>query len=145
MKERKGNLNARIVFTVILLLAIAAFILFAIFTPRRAEITDGTLHFSHLFTEFDVPLADIASVELLEGLPPLSKITGIGVYFLSEGKYEVEGYGRCTVSVNQAEPPYIAVTDSAGGGYVFSLNAPEDTRALYEELMGASAGGMQGL
>ena len=50
MKERKGNLNARIVFTVILLLAIAAFILFAIFTPRRGEITDGTLHFSHLFT-----------------------------------------------------------------------------------------------
>ena len=69
-------------------------------------------------------------------------LAGIGVYFLSEGKYEVEGYGRCTVSVNQAEPPYIAVTDSAGAGYVFSLNDPEDTRALYEELMGASAGGM---
>lgn len=134
MKERKGNLNARIVFTVILLLAIAAFILFAVFSPRRAEVSDGALHFKHLFTKFDVPLADIASVELLEELPPLRKITGIGVYFLSEGKYEVEGRGACTVSVNQAEPPYIAVTDSAGAGYVFSLNAPEDTRALYEEL-----------
>ena len=134
MKERKGNLNARIVFTVILLLAIAAFILFAVFSPRRAEVSDGALHFKHLFTKFDVPLADIASVELLEELPPLRKITGIGVYFLSEGKYEVEGRGACTVSVNQAEPPYIAVTDSAGAGYVFSLNDPEDTRALYEEL-----------
>ena len=134
MKERKGNLNARIVFTVILLLAIAAFILFAIFTPRRAEITGGTLHFSHLFTEFDVPLSGISSLELLEELPPLRKISGIGVYFLSEGKYDVEGRGACTVSVNQAEPPYIAVTDSAGAGYVFSLNAPEDTRELYEEL-----------
>lgn len=134
MKERKGNLNARIVFTVILLLAIAAFILFAVFSPRRAEVSDGALHFKHLFTKFDVPLADIASVELLEELPPLRKISGIGVYFLSEGKYDVEGYGRCTVSVDQAEPPYIAVTDSAGAGYVFSLNAPEDTRALYEEL-----------
>lgn len=134
MKERKGNLNARIVFTVILLLAIAAFILFAVFSPRRAEVSDGALHFKHLFTKFDVPLADIASVELLEELPPISKISGIGVYFLSEGWYEVEGYGRCTVSVNQAEPPYIAVTDSAGAGYVFSLNAPEDTRELYEEL-----------
>ena len=134
MKERKGNLNARIVFTVILLLAIAAFILFAVFSPRRAEVSDGALHFKHLFTKFDVPLADIASVELLEVLPPLRKISGIGVYFLSEGKYEVEGRGACTVSVNQAEPPYIAVTDSAGAGYVFSLNAPEDTRALYEEL-----------
>lgn len=134
MKERKGNLNARIVFTVILLLAIAAFILFAVFSPRRAEVSDGALHFKHLFTKFDVPLADIASVELLEELPPLRKISGIGVYFLSEGKYEVEGRGACTVSVNQAEPPYIAVTDSAGAGYVFSLNAPEDTRALYEEL-----------
>lgn len=134
MKERKGNLNARVVFTVILLLAIAAFILFAVFSPRRAEVSDGALHFKHLFTKFDVPLADIASVELLEELPPLRKISGIGVYFLSEGKYEVEGRGACTVSVDQAEPPYIAVTDSAGAGYVFSLNAPEDTRALYEEL-----------
>ena len=62
MKERKGNLNARIVFTVILLLAIAAFILFAVFSPRRAEVSDGALHFKHLFTKFDVPLADIASV-----------------------------------------------------------------------------------
>ena len=138
MKERKGNLNARIVFTVILLLAIAAFILFAVFSPRRAEVSDGALHFKHLFTKFDVPLADIASVELLEELPPLRKITGIGVYFLSEGKYEVEGRGACTVSVNQAEPPYIAVTDSAGAGYVFSLNAPEDTRELYEELAQAA-------
>lgn len=142
MKERKRSSNARIVFTAILLLAIAAFILFAVFSPRRAEVSDGTLHFKHLFTKFDVPLADIASVELLEVLPPLRKISGIGVYFLSEGKYEVEGRGACTVSVNQAEPPYIAVTDSSGAGYVFSLNAPEDTRALYEELMGASAGGM---
>ena len=138
MKERKGNLNARIVFTVILLLAIAAFILFAVFSPRRAEVSDGALHFKHLFTKFDVPLADIASVELLEELPPLRKISGIGVYFLSEGKYDVEGYGRCTVSVDQAEPPYIAVTDSAGAGYVFSLNAPEDTRELYEELAQAA-------
>lgn len=134
MKERKSSSNARVVFTVILLLAIAAFILFAVFSPRRAEVSDGALHFKHLFTKFDVPLADIASVELLEELPPLRKISGIGVYFLSEGKYDVEGYGRCTVSVDQAEPPYIAVTDSAGAGYVFSLNAPEDTRALYEEL-----------
>lgn len=134
MKERKRSSNARIVFTVILLLAIAAFILFAVFSPRRAEVSDGALHFKHLFTKFDVPLADIASVELLEVLPPLRKISGIGVYFLSEGKYEVEGRGACTVSVNQAEPPYIAVTDSAGAGYVFSLNDPEDTRALYEEL-----------
>ena len=138
MKERKGNLNARVVFTVILLLAIAAFILFAVFSPRRAEVSDGALHFKHLFTKFDVPLADIASVELLEELPPISKISGIGVYFLSEGKYEVEGRGACTVSVNQAEPPYIAVTDSAGAGYVFSLNAPEDTRELYEELAQAA-------
>lgn len=134
MKERKSSSNARVVFTVILLLAIAAFILFAVFSPRRAEVSDGALHFKHLFTKFDVPLSGILSLELLEELPSISKISGIGVYFLSEGWYEVEGYGRCTVSVNQAEPPYIAVTDSAGAGYVFSLNAPEDTRELYEEL-----------
>lgn len=134
VKNRKVSGNGRTVFAAVLIAALALFILFAVFSPRRAEMSDGTLHFKHLFTKFDVPLADIASVELLEELPPLSKITGIGVYFLSEGKYEVEGYGRCTVSVNQAEPPYIAVTDSAGAGYVFSLNDPEDTRALYEEL-----------
>ena len=139
MKERKGNLNARIVFTVILLLAIAAFILFAIFTPRRAEITGGTLHFSHLFTEFDVPLSGISSLALLEELPPISKISGIGVYFLSEGWYEVEGYGRCTVSLNQSQPPFIAIT-TADGAWVFSLKTPEETEGFYNELREALGG-----
>ena len=66
MKERKANLNGRVVFTVILLLVIAAFILFAIFSPRSAEIDGDTLRFHHLFTRFEVPLGEIASVQLLE-------------------------------------------------------------------------------
>lgn len=134
MKERKANLNGRVVFTVILLLAIAAFILFAIFSPRSAEIDGDTLHFSHLFTSFDVPLEDIASVELLESAPSLSKVSGIGVYFLSEGTYEAEGYGRCTASVNQSEPPFIAVTTSDGSAYIFSLNSQDATREFYGDL-----------
>ena len=65
-----------------------------------------------------MPLGEIASVQLLEETPSMSKVSGIGVYFLSEGTYEAEGYGRCTVSVNQSEPPFIAVTTSDGSaGY----------------------------
>ena len=134
MKGRKANLNGRVVFTVILLLVIAAFILFAIFSPRSAEIDGDTLRFHHLFTSFDVPLEDIASVELLESAPSLSKVSGIGVYFLSEGTYEAEGYGRCTASVNQSEPPFIAVTTSDGSAYIFSLNSQDATREFYGEL-----------
>ena len=139
MKERKRSSNARIVFTVILLLAIAAFILFAVFSPRRAEVSDGALHFKHLFTKFDVPLSGISSLELLEELPPISKISGIGVYFLSEGWYEVEGYGRCTVSLNQSQPPFIAIT-TADGAWVFSLKTPEETEGFYNELREALGG-----
>lgn len=134
MKERKANLNGRVVFTVILLLVIAAFILFAIFSPRSAEIDGGTLRFHHLFTRFEVPLDDIASVQLLEETPSMSKVSGIGVYFLSEGTYEVEGFGRCTVSVNQGEPPFIAVTTSDGESRIFSLNSQDATREFYGEL-----------
>lgn len=134
MKERKANLNGRVVFTVILLLAIAAFILFAIFSPRSAEIDGDTLRFHHLFTRFEVPLSDIASVQLLEETPNMSKVSGIGVYFLSEGTYEAEGYGRCTASVNQSEPPFIAVTTSDGSAYIFSLNSQDATREFYGEL-----------
>ncbi len=138
MKERKGSLNARIIFTAILLLVITAFILFAIFTPRRAEIRDGALHFRHLFTSFEVPLGEIESVELLESAPPLSKVSGIGVYFLSEGTYDAGGYGRCTVSLNQSEPPFIAVT-APDGAWLFSLNSPEETEALYGEILALTA------
>lgn len=134
MKEHKSSANARIVFTVILLLAIAAFILFAVFTPRHAEIDGGALHFKHLFTSFDVPLGDIASVELLESVPSLSKVTGIGVYFLSEGTYDADGYGRCTISLNQSKPPFIAVTDYNGESWLFSLNNQDATREFYVEL-----------
>lgn len=134
MKERKSNLNGRVVFTVILLLVIAAFILFAIFSPRSAEIDGGTLRFRHLFTRFEVPVSDIESVQLLETPPGLSKVSGIGVYFLSEGTYEAEGYGRCTISLNQSEPPFIAVTTSDSSAYIFSLNSQDATRELYEQL-----------
>lgn len=41
MKERKSNLNGRVVFTVILLLVIAAFILFAIFSRAARRLTAG--------------------------------------------------------------------------------------------------------
>lgn len=137
MKERKDSSNARVIFAIVLLLAIAAFILFAVFSPRRAEIGGGTLRFKHLFTSFDVPLGDITSVELLESTPLLSKVSGIGVYFLSEGAYDADGYGRCTVSLNQSEPPFIAVTDSGGKTYIFSLNDQDATREFYGELTAA--------
>ena len=81
-----------------------------------------------------MPLSDIASVQLLEETPNMSKVSGIGVYFLSEGTYEVEGFGRCTVSVNQSEPPFIAVTASDGESRIFSLNSQDATRELYEQL-----------
>lgn len=134
MKKRKSNLNGRVVFTVILLLVIAAFILFAIFSPRSAEIDGGTLRFHHLFTRFEVPVSDIESVQLLETPPGLSKVSGIGVYFLSEGTYEAEGYGRCTISLNQSEPPFIAVTGADGSCWIFSLNDQDSTRAFYDRL-----------
>ena len=130
VKKRGANPSARAVFAVILLLVIAAFILFAVFTPRKAEIRDGALHFRHLFTSFEVPLGEIESVELLESAPPLSKMSGIGVYFLSEGTYDAGGYGRCTVSLNQSEPD---------GAWLFSLNSPEATEELYAELLRAAA------
>lgn len=137
MKERKDSSNARVIFAIVLLLAIAAFILFAVFSPRRAEIGGGTLRFKHLFTSFDVPLGDITSVELLESTPSLKKVSGIGVYFLSEGTYDADGYDRCTVSLNQSEPPFIAVTDSGGKTYIFSLNDQDATREFYGELTAA--------
>ena len=134
MKERKLDLNWRVIFAAVLILLIAAFILFAIFTPRHAEIDGDTLRFKHLFTSFDVPLGDVASVELLDSLPSLNKVSGIGVFFLSEGTYRVDGYGTCTISLNQSEPPFIAVTDKSGESWLFSLNDQDTTRELYGEL-----------
>ena len=138
MKERKFNFNARLVFAAAIILILLAFILFAIFTPRRAEIDDGTLRFKHLTMGIDVPLDEIASVRLLDTLPTLSKVSGIGVYFLSEGRYNVEGYGQCRISLNQSEPPFIAVTTTGGAAYIFSLSAPEETEAFYGELAKAT-------
>lgn len=137
VKKRGANPSARAVFAVILLLVIAAFILFAVFTPRKAEIADGKLRFKHLFTSFEVPLDGIASAELLETRPSLRKVSGIGVFFLSEGKYDVDGYGRCTVSLNQSEPPFIAVTAEGGETCIFSLNDQEATEEFYGELAAA--------
>ena len=81
-----------------------------------------------------MPLGDVASVELLDSLPSLNKVSGIGVFFLSEGTYRVDGYGTCTISLNQSEPPFIAVTDKSGESWLFSLNNQDATREFYGEL-----------
>ena len=38
------------------------------------------------------------------------------------------------MSVNQGEPPFIAVTTSDGESRIFSLNSQDATRELYEQL-----------
>ena len=104
--------------------------------PREGYIEDGTLYFQHFAEKYEIDLVEITSVELLDELPSARRVAGTGLPNLLEGRFTVEGYENVRISLNPQEPPFIAVV-TPDMTRIFSLDTPEETAALYEELAAA--------
>lgn len=101
--------------------------------PREAHIDDGVLYFRHFTEKYEIPLEDIASLELIDELPGAKRIAGTGLPNLVEGRFRVEGYENTRISLNPEEPPYIAVV-TADMSRIFALGTPQETEEFYNEL-----------
>lgn len=104
--------------------------------PREGYIEGDTLYFQHFAEKYEIDLSDIASVELLDELPEARRIAGTGMSTLLEGRFTVDGYDNVRISLNPKEPPFIAVV-TPDMTRIFSLDTPEETGALYDEILEA--------
>ncbi len=126
--------NRRGTFTVIVLVAVGALLLFGWFgTDIKAE--EDKLKITGLHGQ-KISYMEIVSVELIDQLPTITARTGgysLGGKKL--GNFSTEEYGAVKLYLQNGGKPFIFITGTEGKLYFMNLADPGDTSALYSEII----------
>lgn len=119
------------------LIGSSIYMLLADFTPIRLRIENDRLIAEQLSEEYNIPLNAVNGAELLEEPPDISKRVGTAMDSIYKGSFaEREGKRKCEVLVRITDGPYIRLeTDT--GIYYLNDEEPENTKAVYQELLAA--------
>jgi uncharacterized membrane protein len=94
------------------------------FSPIRTEITEDQMVVSHLKTRYVVDYDEIISTDILEELPPMTRVGGTGLDNLCKGRFRADEYGICRLCLNPQSDSFLVVkTEEAT--YIFSPGAEE--------------------
>lgn len=93
-------------------------------------VTSEVIVAQHRNTVYEIPMEDILEMELLDQLPPASKIWGTDVGSLLKGRFSVEGYGAATLCLNPQETPVLMIRTAEE---IYFLSGKE-AEAAYEQL-----------
>ena len=85
----------------------------------------------HGSSTYEVPIDDIVDAELLEELPPSTRMWGTGMARLLKGKFSVEGYGAATFCLDPTDPPFL-VLKTERETYIFSGSEVE---SIYNQII----------
>ena len=121
--------------TLALLIWASCFILMEDFTPITLKYAEDSVISRQYKEEYRIPVLEIASAELVEELPSMSKRVGSAMEYVMKGSYLSEGYVSCKVCVRRKEPPFLKITAADGMVYYLNDEEPEVTRQVYEELI----------
>ena len=122
---------------VVLIVCFGAGIICALeeFTPVRLKYEKEQLMAVHWKEEYQIEKEDIKSVELLEELPSMSKVSGTGMDTVYKGKWFSREYDRrFRVCLNPEAEPIIMIETTDGTWYLLGDSEPEQTEEIYEEL-----------
>lgn len=86
--------------------------------PVELSIQGAVLEARHSGTHYEIPLAEIASVDVLEELPSMVKVAGTGLEGVRKGQYTSVEYGRVTACIDPRTGPWLLVTDDDGARYL---------------------------
>ncbi len=102
------------------------------FTPLQLAVEGETLVAQHLGTAYELPLADIEKITLIEELPPLKKLSGNGMENIYEGTFRNEGE-RCEVFLNPQNGVFLQI-ETAEKTYYMSAAEDAATKEIYENV-----------
>ncbi len=100
------------------------------FTPIKIQVSDTKIAGYHTGKAYELDLSDIESVELIEKLPPLSRVAGSSFSNMLKGKYNVSKLGTCSLLLNPKSPPFI-VLKTAKKTYIFGTYSKDETMDLF--------------
>lgn len=113
---------------------LCGWVIFEEFTPISLSINGDEVHAVHVKTEYELPVAEIGNVELIEELPKLTKSVGSAMGSLKKGTFVVRGTGeKCELLLNPQNEIFIKV-EYADRVYYLGGRTDEETMAVYEKL-----------
>lgn len=105
-------------------------------TPVTMTVTEQALVMTHTRTEYEVPLEDITSVELLETMPPARRVMGTGMDDLLKGNFVLYEDQGAQICLNPQAPPFLLIETAEGETYLFGSEDGAQTRSVYAALQG---------
>ncbi|PWM75673.1 MAG: hypothetical protein DBX59_01465 [Bacillota bacterium] len=96
-------------------------------TPVQVSVNGETLVARHSGSCYELPLCEIADVEVLDTLPSRSRIAGTGMDTVCKGQYMLSGYGQATACFDPRTGPWLLITDREGSLYLFGAAHAEET------------------
>ena len=107
-------------------------LIFEEFTPISLSISEDELHASHLKLEYELPIAKIENLELVEELPKTTKVVGSAMDTLVKGSYRIKGTGeKCILFLNPENEKFLRF-EVDGQVYYMSGFDDEETMKVYE-------------
>ena len=123
--------------TAVLLLLMPLFGVWALMeerAPVTLTLTDTALVAKHGWDTYEIPLADVDQVQLLQEEPEgLRRIAGTAMDNVYKGRYQSDEYDKITVCMDPREGPWLLITMDDGTVYLVGDGA-EDMAGLYEQL-----------
>lgn len=102
--------------------------------PVELAVTETEIVGSHYGGHWSVALEDIASVELLEERPRLSRVVGTGMDSALTGTFDSKEWGRLTCCLDPRTGPWLLVTRTDGRVYLFGSSAQGEAEKILSAL-----------
>lgn len=87
--------------------------------PVELSVTDTAIVGSHFGSRYTVPLSEIESAELLEELPPMSRVAGTALSGAKTGTWTSDGWGRFTCCIDPGSGPWLLLRTGDGQVFLF--------------------------
>ena len=100
-------------------------------TPVALEVTEDTLTAIHGRTRYEIDMADIADVELVEQLPYMTRTNGTALDNVLKGWF-TSPWGRTRVCLDPRTGPWLHIELADGGHYLVGGSDGVSAKTIYE-------------
>lgn len=113
---------------------LCGWVIFEEFTPISLSINGDEVHAVHLKLEHEFPMAEIENLELVDGLPSMTKAVGSAMDTLAKGSFRIKGTGeKCILFLNPQNEMFLRF-EVDGQIYYMSGLTDEETLTVYEAI-----------
>ena len=114
---------------------LCGWLIFEEFTPISLSISGDEIHANHLKNEYELPIEEIETFELVEELPKMTKSVGSAMETLRKGRFIVRGTGeKCELFLNPQNEVFLKI-EMEGKIYYLGGRTDEETMKVYEALL----------